>query len=203
MDSYCASRIFVRTSTSTDWTVRDLISSLPMNMRGLAYSAVLVVLAASCLDAQPGKKSQLASVTQHVGTAKIDIVYRRPVARGRELFGKLVPYGRIWTPSADSAALFTTSAELDVNGSTLKAGRYAVWMIPDSANWTVVFSKAQPVFHLRLPAIKDEALRITTKSHQADHMETLGFYFPMVDGDSAVLNMHWGKTVVPIRIKAR
>ncbi len=123
-------------------------------MRGAAYSAVLVMLAASCLDAQPGKKSQLATVTQDVDRAKIEIVYRRPVARGRELFGKLVPYGRIWTPSADSAALFTTSVDLDVNGSTLRAGRYAVWMIPDRTDWTVVFSKAQPVFHLKLPEKK-------------------------------------------------
>lgn len=165
--------------------------------------AFLVLCSASCADAQPGRKSQLASVTQAVGPAKIEIVYRRPVARGRELFGKLVPYGRIWTPSADSAALFTTSTDLDVNGSTLRAGRYAVWMIPDSANWTVVFSKAQPVFHLKLPKSSDEILRVKTSSQQADHMETLGFYFPMVDGDSAILNMHWGRTVVPIRIKAK
>lgn len=183
-----------------EFPISNLLTSF---MRSTGFSAVLVVLAASCLDAQPGKKSQLATVTQDVGPAKIEIIYRRPVARGRELFGKLVPYGRIWTPSADSAALFTTSVDLDVNGSKLSAGRYAVWMIPDSTNWTVVFSKAQPVFHLRLPDTKDQVLRLTTKSHEADHMETLGFYFPMVDADSAVLNMHWGKTVVPVRIKAR
>ena len=161
------------------------------------------MLTASCADAQAGKKSQLATVTQLVGPAKIEIVYRRPVARGRELFGKLVPYGRIWTPSADSAALFTTSVDLDVNGSVLKAGRYAVWMVPDSASWAVVFSKTQPVFHLNLPQSSDEVLRVKAAPHSAEHMETLGFYFPMVDGDSAVLNMHWGKTVVPVRIKPR
>ena len=171
--------------------------------RNVSCCAFLLVLSASCADAQAGRRSQLASVTQLVGPAKIEIVYRRPVARGRELFGKLVPYGRIWTPSADSAALFTTSTDLDVNGSRLKAGRYAVWMVPDSSNWTWVFTKAQPVFHLKLPATSDEVLRVKASSQQAEHMETLGFYFPMVDADSAVLNMHWGKTVVPLRIKAR
>lgn len=164
---------------------------------------LLLLVSASCADAQQGRKSQLGTVTQLVGPAKIEIVYRRPVARGRELFGKLVPYGRIWTPSADSAALITTSTDLDVNGSRLRAGRYALWMIPDSASWTVVFSKAQPVFHLHLPEASDEVLRVKTSSQQAEHMETLGFYFPMVDADSAVLNMHWGRTVIPIRIKAR
>jgi hypothetical protein len=174
-----------------------------MIVRLVLRATVFVMLAASCAKAQPNRKSQLATVTQLVGPAKIEIVYRRPVARGRELFGKLVPYGRVWTPSADSAALFSTSVDLDVNGSRLKAGRYAMWMVPDSANWTVIFSSAQPVFHLRLPEKSDEVLRVTTQSHEADHMETLGFYFPMVDGDSAVLNMHWGKTAVPIRIKAK
>jgi hypothetical protein len=114
-----------------------------------------MVLAASCLDAQPGKKSQLGTVTQIVGPAKIEIVYRRPVARGRELFGKLV-----------------------------------------------VFSAHQPVFHLVRPEAVDEVLRVKTKPREAEHMETPGFYFPMVDDDSATLNMHWGRTVVPIHIKA-
>jgi hypothetical protein len=172
-------------------------------MRNAAYAALLVVANASCLDAQPGKKSQLATVTQIVGPARIEIVYRRPVARGRELFGKLVPFGRIWTPSADSAAVLSTSTDLDVNGSRLKAGRYAVWMIPDSVEWTVVFSARQPVFHLKRPAKIDELLRDKARSRKAEHMEALGFYFPMVDDDSATLNMHWGRTVVPLTIKAR
>jgi len=172
-------------------------------MRKIAYTAALVLSAVACLDAQTARRSQLGTVTQIVGPARIEIIYRRPVARGRELFGKLVPFGRIWTPSADSAALFVTSSDIDINGSTLKAGRYAMWMIPDSAEWSIIFSSAQPVFHLKLPGKSDEVLRVKSASHSGDHMETLGFYFPMADADSAVLNMHWGKTVLPMRIKAR
>ena len=171
-------------------------------LRGILHGAAALAVAASCLDAQPGRRSQLATVSQLMGDAKIDIVYRRPVARGRELFGRLVPWSRIWTPSADSAALFTTSADLEVNGSSLRAGSYAIWMIPERETWTVIFT-SKPAFHLTLPARSDEVLRVTARSQQGDHMETLGFYFPMADADSAILNMHWGKTVVPISIKAR
>lgn len=171
-------------------------------LRPLMYCAASVMLAASCLDAQPGKRSQLATVSQLVGDAKIDIVYRRPLARGRELFGSLVPWSRIWTPSADSAALFTSSVDLDVNGSALRAGTYAIWMIPERETWTIIFS-SKPAFHLTLPSQGDEVLRVTAKSQQGEHMETLGFYFPMADADSATLNMHWGRTVVPIRIKPK
>ena len=170
-----------------------------------APCALLFVAAtAGCLKAQPGKKSQLATVSQLVSSAKIEIVYRRPDARGRELFGALVPYGKIWTPSADSAAVFTTSTDIDIAGKTLKKGTYAMWMIPDEKEWTVVFTSDAHVFHLNKPSSGDEVLRVAAKPRQSsEQMESLGFYFPMVDADSATLVMHWGKTLVPMSIKAR
>ena len=173
-----------------------------MNLRTLSLIPLASIASASCADAQPGRKSQLASVSQAVESAKIDIVYRRPVARGREIFGRLVKWGKMWTPRAVSAALFKTSADLTINGERLRAGRYAIWMIPDSSSWTVIFT-TKPAFHLTLPAKQDEVLRVQAKPRQSEHMETLGFYFPMVDADSATLNMHWGKTVVGLDIKAR
>jgi hypothetical protein len=137
-----------------------------------------------------------------IGTAKIEIVYRRPVARGRDLFGALVPMGRIWSPSADTAAVFSTTKDLELDGSKLPAGRYSVWAIPDRENWTIIFSSVAQAFHLRYPDGKD-ALRIHAKAKTGDHMETLAFYFPMVDEDSAELDLHWGKTIVPISVKAK
>jgi len=173
--------------------------------RSLPKFLFFLILVSACSTdsaAQAGKKSQLASVSQTVADAKIEIVYRRPVARGRALFGSLVEWGKIWTPSADSAALLTTSTDLLVEGSKLPAGQYGIWMIPDQQEWTVVFT-SKPAFHLMLPKPADEVLRVKAKSHAAEHMESLGFYFPMVDSDSAVLNMHWGKTVVPLSIRSR
>ena len=165
---------------------------------------VLLAIAATALscESQTIRKSQLATVSQMVGGTRIDIVYRRPVARGRELFGGIVPFGRPWSPSADSAALFTTTTDLDIAGSTLKAGRYTIWMIPERETWTVIFSSAQPAFHLPYPQGRD-ALRVNAAGRQGDHLETLAFYFPMVDADSAVLSMHWGRTVVPLAIKSK
>jgi hypothetical protein len=165
-------------------------------------TTVLLTCACSPADGQLGRKSQLASVTQLVGPARIEIRYRRPVARGRELFGGIVRWDRVWSPSADTAAVFTTTTALEVGGSRLPAGRYSVWMIPNRENWTVIFSSEVPVFHIPYREGHD-VLRVQVKPMTAEHMETLGFYFPMVDADSAVLNMHWGKTIVPIPIRAR
>jgi hypothetical protein len=158
--------------------------------------------AAEPMTAQSIRKSQLATLSQMVGPTRIEITYRRPVARGRELFRALVPYGGVWSPSADTAAVFSTTTALDVEGARLPAGRYSIWAVPDREVWTVIFSSAQPVFHLRYNQDRD-VLRMRVQPRAADHMESLGFYLPMVDGDSAVLVLHWGRTVVPIRIKAR
>lgn len=173
-------------------------------MKSRTFAWVLCGVLGICCqsDAQAIPKSQLATVSQMVGPTRIEIVYRRPVARGRELFGALVPYGRVWSPSADSAAVFTTTTALEIAGGGLPAGRYAVWAIPDSVMWTMIFSSAVPVFHLRYRQDKD-VLRVRVAPKAGEHMETLGFYFPMVDADSAVLNLHWGKMVVPMKIRSR
>lgn len=162
----------------------------------------ILVVAPACSNAQDIRKSQLATVSQMIGDARIEIIYRRPVARGRGLFGSLVSFGRVWSPSADSAAVFTTTRELEIAGAKLPAGRYSLWAIPGRDTWTLIFNSVTPVFHMRYPEGKD-VLRVHAKPRAGDHMETLAFYFPMVDEDSAVLNLHWGKTVVPFAIKAK
>ncbi|MBA3342247.1 MAG: DUF2911 domain-containing protein [Gemmatimonadaceae bacterium] len=189
-----------RASGSTLWNFQA--RGVPNSMPRMLLVMSMLALAGSA-GAQPEiRKSQLATVSQMVGSARIEIVYRRPVARGRELFGGIVPYGRPWSPSADSAALFTASRDLEVEGLRLAAGRYSVWAIPGRETWTVIFSSAQPVFHLPYPEGRD-VLRVRAPARAGDHMETLAFYFPVVDADSAILNLHWGKTVVPLSVRGK
>ena len=166
-----------------------------------------LLLAAAPLSAQRRlpddqiPRSQLASVMQSVAGVEIEIVYRRPVARGRDLFGALVPYGRIWTPSADSAALITVSDDVEVNGQRLAAGSYAIWAIPDAAEWTLIFSDLARVFHLRYPGAERDVLRVQARTETGEHVEALSFQVPLADADSAHLQMRWGTTVVPLSIR--
>jgi hypothetical protein len=159
-----------------------------------------LLLSAACASAQPIPKSQLATVVQHVAGTRIEIVYRRPVARGRALFGALVPWGRIWTPSADTVARLNVSAPIEVNGAMLPAGSYGLWAIPDSSSWTIIFSTDPAAFHLRYPERRD-ALRVRATAGQGEHVETLEFDFPMVDADSALLRLRWGTTIVPLALR--
>jgi hypothetical protein len=164
-------------------------------------AAALAMLCAPFAAAQVIRPSQTGAVMQWVGAAKIDIAYHRPVARGRELFGKLVPFGKVWSPSADSAAVFTVGAPISVNGAALPAGAYTIWTIPGPTEWTVIFSTVHPVHHMFYPEGKD-ALRVKAVPRSGDRLETMGIYFPMVDADSAEMVIHWGTTVVPLKIRS-
>jgi hypothetical protein len=165
------------------------------------FVAGLIGVSAASASAQVIRPSQAGAVMQWVGAAKIDITYHRPVARGRELFGKLVPFDKVWSPSADSAAVVTISSPITVNGSGLAAGTYTFWAIPGETQWTLIFSKIHPVHHMFYPEGKD-ALRVKAVPRPGDFLETLGIYFPMVDADSAEMVLHWGRTVVPLKIRS-
>jgi hypothetical protein len=149
--------------------------------------------------AQAPKPSQHGSVTQQIANTTITIDYNRPVARGRDLFGALVPWGRVWCPGADNCTTIQLSTAVKVNGQALAAGTYSLWAEPQAEHWTMIFNSAHPVFHTRYPADKD-VLRVQTTPRQGSPVETLAFYFPVVDGTHAELVLHWGTTVVPLTI---
>jgi hypothetical protein len=170
-----------------------------------ATSMVVIVAAFAVLAlnapgwAQAPKPSQHGSVSQQVGNTTITIDYNRPVARGRTLFGSLVPYGRVWCPGADYCTTIEISSDVKINGQKLAAGKYSLWAEPQAQQWTIIFNRAQPVFHTRYPADQD-VLRIQTTPREGQHMETLAFYFPVVEGNHAELVLHWGTVVVPLSI---
>jgi len=173
----------------------------------LSIGVVLVLLAASSglLAGQtpaPGtpKPSQHAEVSQHVGATTITLVYNRPVARGRELFGALVPYGRVWCPCADDATTLALTTGVKIEGQALAAGTYSVWTEPGPDVWTVIFNRTATAWHTRYPAGQD-VLRVKVTPRAGAHMETLAFYFPIVDGRNAELVLHWGTVVVPMQIE--
>ena len=163
--------------------------------------AIVAALAGTAVLAQAPRPSQHGSVSQDIASTKVTIDYNRPVARGRELFGALVPWGKVWCPGADTCTSITVSTDLQVNGQQLAAGAYSIWAEPGQDRWTIIFNKRHPVFHTRYDEAQD-ALRVAATPREGQHMETLTFYFPVVDGRRAELVLHRGKVVVPLQLDA-
>jgi hypothetical protein len=167
-----------------------------------ATLGAFVIVNASPSFAQPEpRKIQRAGIMQRVADTEIRVVYMRPVARGRELFGKLVPFGKMWTPSADSAMRVTFSTDVQIEGQPVKAGSYSVWTIPDSSSWTIILNSNPAVFHLSHKESED-VIRFTAKAESLPHVETLSLTFPLVDARKAVMQIQWGPTAVALKIDA-
>ena len=157
--------------------------------------------ASACAQGYPF--SQRGSVTQHVAHTTIAIEYGRPVARGRALFGQLVPWDSVWHPGADSATRIAFNHPVRIEGREVKTGEYSVWLIPRASRpWTVILSRAAHTFHKPYPGAARDAYRFDVTPETGAHMESLAFYFPSVVRAEAVLRMHWGETIVPLRISA-
>jgi len=147
------------------------------------------------------RKSQAAAVSQRIANTEITITYSRPVARGRELFGALVPYDQVWNPGADQATAIVFTRDVQINERPLEAGKYSLWTIPRRENWTMIFSRAADVYHTPYPGESQDALRLDVRPEQGTHIEALSFYFPIVEGKDAVLRLHWGNVMVPLAIR--
>jgi hypothetical protein len=147
------------------------------------------------------RKSQAAAVSQRIANTEITVTYSRPVARGRELFGALIPHDQVWNPGADQATAVAITRDVQVNGAPLAAGKYSLWAIPRPERWTIIFSSAADVYHTPYPGEAQDALRLDVPAERGPQMEALTFYFPVVEGKNAILRLHWGDVMVPLAIE--
>lgn len=162
--------------------------------------SLLLLFTFNSANAQRIKKSQKASLSQTLAKTEIKIDYYRPVARGRALFGDLVEYDKVWQPGANNATVLEIDKDLEIEGQLLSAGKYSLWSIPGEKEWTFIFSTDWDSWHTKYPEGSD-ALRVKITPQEGQHMETLTYYFPYVEEKEAILNFHWGKTIVPLKIK--
>lgn len=172
-------------------------------LRTAGAAVLLACGAAPSAGAQGYPFSQRGAVSQTVAFTEIAVSYGRPVARGRVLFGQLVPWDSVWHPGADSATVISFSHDVLLDGREVQAGEYSLWLIPRrNAPWTLILSRAARVFHRPYPGVGMDALRLDVARDTASHMETMAVYFPLVLRDEALVRIHWGTTFVETRIKA-
>ncbi|MEZ4416021.1 MAG: DUF2911 domain-containing protein [Gemmatimonadota bacterium] len=152
-------------------------------------------------EATGPRPSQHGTVSQTVNETTITLEYDRPVARGRELFGGIVDWDAVWTPGANRATWLEVSTDVTFAGQALAAGRYGIWLTPkETGPWEVVLVRDWDTHHSFFP-YESEALRTGVGPTTGSHMEVLAFYFPVVGPYETTLNLHWGTTVLPLRIE--
>ena len=81
-----------------------------------------------------------ASFTQEFVKGEITISYSRPLARGRKVFGGLVPFDSLWRTGASSATTIKLTEEVIVGNKSINAGKYALFTIPGEKEWTIIIN---------------------------------------------------------------
>ena len=144
--------------------------------------------------------SQRGTVSQRIGLTDITIAYHRPEVGGREIWGKTVPYGKVWRAGANENTTITFSDDVSVEGKPLAAGTYGLHTIPDKEQWTIIFSKNSTSWGSFSYDEKEDALRVTAKPQAADFREALTYTFEEVKPDSAAATLRWEKLAVPFHV---
>ncbi len=117
------------------------------DMSNLQRKAVLLtplILLALGLYAQEPvvrRASPLAIVNSRYNQTYFKITYSQPHKNGRQIFGTLVPYGKVWRTGANEATELTVTKDIQVNGTLLPAGTYSLFTIPDKEKWTIIINR--------------------------------------------------------------
>ncbi|TDS57557.1 DUF2911 domain-containing protein [Myroides indicus] len=147
--------------------------------------------------------STKAEVHQVVGLTDVKVDYSRPNMRGRQVYGDLVPYGRLWRTGANMNTVVTFGNDVEIDGKKLKKGSYSLFTIPKVGEWEVIFYS--DVNNWGLPANWDDSkVALSTKvgvlnSNRTN--ETFTIAVNNVNIDYADLEIIWEKTIVPVRFK--
>lgn len=145
--------------------------------------------------------SEHAVVAQTIDGTTVTIEYSRPVARGRTLFGDLVPYDVVWTPGANWATTLDVDKDIRLNGTDVPAGKYSMWMVPrQGGQWRLSLDPNPEIFHFQKPDSSAEQIHIAAAPQDGPHAETLTWSFPAVTGDAAKLQFQWGEVAVPVDV---
>ena len=145
--------------------------------------------------------SPAATLKQRVGLTNIEVNYSRPSVRGRKIFGGLEPYGSVWRTGANAATRISFSTPVKLNGADLAAGTYELFTIPNPTEWTVIIHKNASEWGAYTYDAKDDVARIAVKPVAlAQPVETFTIDINDIRDDSAMLNLSWEKTRVPVKI---
>lgn len=156
--------------------------------------------------------SQMAKVSQRIGITDISIKYSRPSVNGREIWGKLVPYGMNnlgfgtaeespWRAGANENTIIKFTDDVTVEGQPLKAGKYGLHMVihPDNRA-TVIFSTNYEAWGSYFYEPSEDALRVDVAMQDIPHTEQLTFLFKDVKANSAVVTLQWEKKEIPFEV---
>ncbi|CAN5432584.1 DUF2911 domain-containing protein [soil metagenome] len=145
--------------------------------------------------------SPTQTIKQNFGLGAIELVYSRPAAKGRKVFGDLVPYGKLWRTGANGATRITFSDPVEINGRKIDSGSYAIYTIPGEESWEIIINKGFNNSGSTGYKESDDVVRFKTEPVKTKtKVESFTMEFTDMKAESCLLQMSWEKKAVIIPI---
>lgn len=136
-------------------------------------------------------------------TPSIKVVYSRPSRNGRDIFGVLEQYGKVWRAGANESTEIRFFKNVEIGGKKIKAGAYSLFAIPEKDKWTVIINKQTDRWGAYTYNERNDVVRVDVPVKTAtEPLEVLSMTFtPQTEGANLVIG--WDKVIVelPIAIK--
>lgn len=167
--------------------------------------ALAIIIANFTIEAQvkTPQSSPKATVFQTVGLTDVEVVYSRPAARGRAVFGNLVPFGKLWRTGANENTTISFSDDVVIEGKTLKKGKYALYTIPKIGSWEIIFYNTTNNWGTPEDFTEaNVALRTTVKEEALTKaVESFTIGINNLDTNFAYLEMAWENSSVAMKFE--
>ena len=146
--------------------------------------------------------SPLQTTKQSFGLGDITIEYSRPSAKGRVIFGDLVPYDKVWRTGANASTRITFSDDVKIEGTDVKAGTYAIYSIPNKTTWCIMLYKDLTLGgNVADYKQENEIVRFKVPANVSnDRVETFTFNFTNLSANALTIELAWEKTKVSLNV---
>ncbi|MBV9987846.1 MAG: DUF2911 domain-containing protein [Chitinophagaceae bacterium] len=167
--------------------------------------ALFLSLSAMCMTVLSfAQTSPPATATGTINGANVTIKYSSPSVRGRQIWGGLVPYDKVWRAGANSATIIETDKDLWLEGQKLPAGKYSLYAIPGQNEWTMIFNSATGQWGINRDGSTTEdpakdVIRVKVKPGKSAAMQEALKYD--INGQGIWLN--WENLSVPVKVKVK
>lgn len=167
----------------------------------------VLVITTFCINNSYGQvkmpaPSPTQTIKQDFGIGTIELTYSRPSAKGRKVFGDLVPDGKLWRTGANTATRICFSDPVEVGGKKLDSGTYVLYTIPNQDSWEVILNKGLKNSGVDGYKESEDVARFKTESIKTKSaVETFTIQFSDITAESCNLQLMWENKIVNIPIK--
>ena len=174
-------------------------------MRTIIFTLLLFTVNLSFSQINTPRVSPASEVEQMVGLTEIEIEYSRPSMRGREVFGNLVPFGKVWRTGADNSTKISFDTDVIISGKTIQSGTYSIFSIPNKESWEIIFYSDVELWGVPRDWSENKivfsSMFDVKKLKKSNTVETFTISFNDLTNNDVNMSISWENTSVDIKIE--